>query len=47
MKTKPRLNTKLVEIVQDMYPDFLFPNTSFKPFNIIEKLVHRLSFVKE
>ena len=36
MKTEPRPKKipKNVEIVPVMYPDFLFPDTSFKPFKI-------------
>ena len=43
MKTKPRPKTKIpkhMKDVPDMYPDFLFPDTSLKPFKINEKVAY-------
>ena len=50
MKTKPRPKTKIpkhMKDVPDMYPDFLFPDTSFKPVKNSEKVVRRQRFVEE
>ena len=50
MKTKPKpihKIRKIVEIVPDKYPDFLFPDTALKLSKSVKKVVHKHKLGKD